>query len=289
MAALNVLILRNQLAMPPSVFQVSAEELLQKLNNLLLDLHASALEAEDARSQQLRQSLMSYLELLPGLGGEVVADVRFTGPKEFELKLELFVFQLLDIALVHGWLVSEEDPAAFAAAAPFSASALERRVADAPEESSAARDFFVSSSPSQLTLEGIIRLHDALQDRELAVLYRHGQFRTLLKHRDELYLLCGGSEHFYSHVVWERLVAKDAEILFFDETFRALHEQSGSAQARGSASDEASLVAAAAAEVQRGTAEKTCSECGAVSRFPTPAPGELGPANCASCGSAFEI
>mmetsp|Transcript_109704 Transcript_109704/g.349823 ORF Transcript_109704/g.349823 Transcript_109704/m.349823 type:complete len:103 (+) Transcript_109704:187-495(+) len=61
--------------------------------------------------------------------------------------MELFVFDLLDIALVHGWLVSEEDAAAFAAVAPHSAQALRAGAGGAAAQE------FLERSEDQLTLE----------------------------------------------------------------------------------------------------------------------------------------
>jgi hypothetical protein len=59
--------------------------------------------------------------LLPGLAQAAVADVRFTRIHDFEYRAESVVFDLLDVFLVHGWLVDPAEPAAGAdarAAAP---------------------------------------------------------------------------------------------------------------------------------------------------------------------------
>jgi hypothetical protein len=48
---------------------------------------------------------------------------------------------------------------------------------------------FLESSPSQLTFEGLFKIHAALAEGELAVLFRNNHFSTVVKRRDNLYAL----------------------------------------------------------------------------------------------------
>jgi len=55
------------------------------------------------------QHISDAIRLLPKLQVGLDVNVKFHGVREFEYTLDNVVFDMLDINMVHGWLVDEED------------------------------------------------------------------------------------------------------------------------------------------------------------------------------------
>merc|ERR1719389_1227430 len=94
------------------------------VSNLLFDANASAAAGgtmsdgsspQAARAANVRENLSSCLEVLPRLNVGLDVNCKFAGVSEFEYTKELAVFDLLDIGLFHGWVVSKQDQKAFEA------------------------------------------------------------------------------------------------------------------------------------------------------------------------------
>merc|ERR1712137_170416 len=78
---------------------------------------------------------------------------------------------------------------------------------------------FMDSFASQLSYEGLLTLHGAVRERELAVFYRNSHFSALLKYNAKLYLLCTDIAFADSNLVWERLDEVDGDTCYCDSNF----------------------------------------------------------------------
>lgn len=67
-------------------------------------------------------------------------------------------------------------------------------------------NWLFSEAPSQLTYQGIVELHEKMQEAELGVFFRNNHFNTISKHEGNLYLLVTdvGFQH-KKNIVWELL------------------------------------------------------------------------------------
>jgi hypothetical protein len=228
---------------------------------------------------------------------------KFAGAQEFEYTKELAVFDLLDIGLYHGWVVSKQDEKAFAAFGHLSYNQIvEKLIAfeeaqqsivdasgkkaeaatsgstgEAPEAgeapSSSSRPGSPNVSPevfktindgmvikefldrtaSQLSYEGLLALHEAVRERELAVFFRNSHFSAMMKYRGDLYLLCTDIAFATSHLVWERLDEVDGDTSYCDADFKE----------NTAGSDEAAALAAAAAAQEAEASGADASACAA--------------------------
>jgi len=316
LAVCNVLLLRNQIALPRDHSSITWQEVLEKVVAALVHWHALHVDSE------VQGRLDTAMDVLQSFKAGLDLDCRFSGPTAFEPQRELCVFELLDISLTHGWVVSPLDMDAFAIVGQASHSTLRQRLADFDvmqqrlvgddggalqaegldlvledirviEEAPVMRDFLDRSS-SQLTYEGIIRLHESLSEREVAVFVRSSHFRTLLRSGDELYLLCDG-DLLSAGVVWERLAAADDDAAYLGAEFQALHaprqDVAGAApgpRARGPRA----AVAADLGEQQgaaEGLAEQPCRRCGVVNQFQAPVCGLSSMMRCGACGEVQPV
>lgn len=226
LAACNVLLLRNQLKLPENTSSISFHVLLRHLSNYLLDINDRA-----SGNANMQHAVSSCIELLPKLNEGLDVNVRFTGCREFEYTRELSIFDLVDISLLHGWLVSPDDGDLYEVLKAHSYNTITEALVQVGETGSAAGtnlpsketaeqiwDFFDRTS-SQLTYDGLIGLHSAMKDRELAVLYRNMHFSTLFRKGDSLYSLCTDVGFLDTGVVWEQLDVVDGDTVYLNADF----------------------------------------------------------------------
>lgn len=249
LAICNILLLRNQLAIPRSARWISFHALLEMVSNRLFDANAtdtSGGASTSSRAANVRENLSSCLEILPRLNVGLDVNCKFAGPSDFEYTQELAVFDMLDIALFHGWIVSSQDQKAFAAFAHLSYNQVVERLiafeeaqqqvagiessasqAPVPDEDAAStiesglliKDF-LDRTASQLSYEGLLALHEVVRERQLAVFFRNSHFSAMLKYKGDLYLLCTDISFAYSHIVWERLDEVDGDTSYCDSEFK---------------------------------------------------------------------
>lgn len=122
LAICNVLLLRNQLNIPRDLRYIDFDQLVEMVSNRLFDANSASSggDSNSSRAANVQQHLSSCLEVLPRLNVGLDVNCRFSGPTEFEFTQELSVFDLLDINLFHGWVVSHQDENACAAFAHLS-------------------------------------------------------------------------------------------------------------------------------------------------------------------------
>jgi len=316
LAMCNVLLLRNQLALPAGQKKITSQDLISKVVSLLINLNATAFEGDDPRSAETLQSVDVAIDILPALSLGLDLNYKFSGPMDFEHKRELCIFELLEVTIAHGWVVSPLDLEAYSIVSQYSFNSMRQRLADFDEvrqrlmDESGAENLgelgnilndiqvmeevpiirdFLDRSALQLTFEGIIRLHESMGDRELAVFYRNYSFGALLKNKDELYLLCTDVGLLDTGVVWERLAAADSDTAYLDTNFRPPGQgpRGGAARLPGAPARGLRVEVADGGQEggQAGISEVICQRCGIINQFPSPAPGQSMPSmRCGACG-----
>ncbi|CAI5468843.1 unnamed protein product [Closterium sp. Yama58-4] len=124
----NVLLLRNAISLRPSATEISQSDLLSLVAHRLLDSN-TGMEGRSAEYISNRQqNVADCMALLPRLATGIDVNVRFTGIHAFEFTPETAIFDLLDISLVHGWLVDAQDSATAAAVGSLSYNSIVERL-----------------------------------------------------------------------------------------------------------------------------------------------------------------
>mmetsp|Transcript_126052 Transcript_126052/g.362582 ORF Transcript_126052/g.362582 Transcript_126052/m.362582 type:complete len:379 (+) Transcript_126052:46-1182(+) len=256
LAICNVLLLRNQLSISNDTRYISFNELIDMVSSWLFDANAAA-SAGDG-SADVRESLDSCLEVLPRLNVGLDVNCKFSGPSDFEYTRELAIFDLCDINLFHGWLVSKQDERAHKVFGHLSYNQVvekliamqEVQTADGAEgdpakatereqvvEEGLLIQEFLDRTASQLSYDGLLALHETVRERQLGVFFRNSHFNTIMKYEGDLYLLCTDIAFAHTHVVWEKLDEVDGDTSYCDANFNV----------NGAGSDEAAALAAAQA------------------------------------------
>jgi len=238
LSILNVLLLQRKLALPDGCEVISAEQLLEYLGDLLLNLPSPKVPSPSTASKSnttttvldFQHNMNDAIAVLPKLHTGLDVNVKFTGVSHFEYTPECIIFDLLGIHLYHGWLVDPQHEEQALAVGEKSYNQLVEAViaansgqaeGEAPLALVAAQ--FLEDSASQLTYHGLCELSATLKEDQLVVFFRNNHFSTLYKNRGELFLLVT-DQGFLSQesIVWETLGNIEGDTEFVDGSFKSV-------------------------------------------------------------------
>lgn len=250
LAICNVLLLRNVLKINPDLRYVTFMELVQMVSDWLFEANSKDSGGDSSRAANLRESLNSCLEVLPKLNVGLDVNCRFGGVADFEYTQETTVFDMLDIALFHGWIIAKEDTQSHEVLGNLSYNQVVERLIAYEELQQKLRDDggnggetspgtgrlledgllikeFLDRTQTQISQEGLVALQQAVRERQLAVFFRNSHFNTMLKFDGQLYLLCTDIAFSSSEVVWERFDKVDGDTDYVDAEFRSGQQAAG--------------------------------------------------------------
>ena len=222
---------------------VTLEVLLQAVAGYALSLDTAWASTPEQRAS-LEMQLGETLAALPALANGLDVNPRFTGPGAFELTSATALMDVLNIRMMHAWVV---DPQADARARgalgsiTFNAATILGLAADATAASGTANaaaaadrativDEWLMRTASQITPHGVACLWTELQHNELAVFYRSGHFSVVYKpsasspHGGALLTLITDAGYASTSAAWETLsgdVTSGTNVIL-DEHFRPL-------------------------------------------------------------------
>ena len=239
LAICNVLLFNGVLTLPEDMTQVSFEALIEELGNLIVDKNKAA--EEDG---PLRDSLNKSVSLLGSLNKGLTVNVKFTSIYGFEYTEEMSVFEMLDVHVYHGWLVSEDDMASFPYISPLSYNEAIEKVTECEEikarvlESGEPDQFadkkellqegeaiatWLDHTSNQLTSDGIISLNSHMSNGDLAVLFRNNHFSVIHKWENRLFSLVTDIGFRRTGIMWESLDQLDGDTTYFNAKFEVLN------------------------------------------------------------------
>ncbi|KAA6427861.1 MAG: NF-E2 inducible, partial [Trebouxia sp. A1-2] len=117
LAIANILLLKKQIVLPEQAPDVSQSRLVSLVAGHLLDANDEQKVGKGLPEEykaNLRKNVADAFGILSKLTTGIDVNVRFHDVKGFEFTDEIAIFDLMDISLVHGWLVDPEDTAAAA-------------------------------------------------------------------------------------------------------------------------------------------------------------------------------
>eukprot|EP00741_Cyanophora_paradoxa_P017170 tig00020960_g16582.t1 len=129
LAVANVLLLRGVLSIHGDVAFISHDELLSLVGeHLLVSNNVDRIQDPERRENQ-RANLQDVISnVLPKLASGLDVNVKFNSIKGFELTAETMIFDLLDVNLVHGWLVDPQETDRARLVLPLSYNQLVERI-----------------------------------------------------------------------------------------------------------------------------------------------------------------
>jgi hypothetical protein len=137
------------------------------------------------------------------------------------------VFDLLEIPLVHGWIVDPQLKEA-EVIGTSSYNQLQEKLLALQEIQARGDDSeeleliskFLNESASQLTFEGLRRLHDDLLEGTIGVLFRNNHFSTIYKYQGCIYALATDEGFIHEPlIIWERFNNISGNTSYCDSAF----------------------------------------------------------------------
>jgi hypothetical protein len=225
LAIANQLLLVNAISLPDFQEDITLNNLVSIVAGKLIDSNPIDEASPDAENK--RKALDDVIQILPSLGSGLDVNVQFSGVDKFEFDRNIAIFDMLGIALYHGWVIDPQDEV-FRSLITLAYNTLiervvnydvkfgndEAKIAEAMDDPVLGQlvvdgelaQRFLSSSASQLTYPGLAMLHEKVKEREVCVFFRNNHFSTMYKHEGQLYLLCTDAGFkARSAVAWERL------------------------------------------------------------------------------------
>ncbi|XP_062921818.1 ubiquitin carboxyl-terminal hydrolase MINDY-2 isoform X4 [Mobula hypostoma] len=272
LAIMNVLLLAWKIKLPPMIEIITAEQLMEYLGDYILD--AKPKEITDAQRLNYEQNMSDAMCILHKLQTGLDVNVKFTGVRIFEYTPECIVFDLLDIALYHGWLVDPQNADLVKAVGMCSYNQLVEKIIFCKQSENSelvsegyVAEQFLNNSATQLTYHGLCELISTVEEGELCVFFRNNHFSTMTKYKDYLMALSLQQEQQSQDLTWEQIPEgiSDLELakkLQEEEDRRAsqyYHEQEQAAVAQ-SQEGQQSQAAATAGKQSGGTERKQRKE-----------------------------
>ncbi|XP_039978071.1 ubiquitin carboxyl-terminal hydrolase MINDY-1 [Xiphias gladius] len=231
LAIMNTLFLRWKAKLPAQTEVVTTEDLMAHLGECVLSV--TPREKADGMELNFQQNMSDAMAVLPKLSTGLDVNVRFTGVTDFEYTPECIVFDLLDIALYHGWLVDPQSPEMVAAVGKLSYNQLVEKIIDYKHSADSSRvseglvaEQFLESTATQLSYHGLCELNTTAKEGEISVFFRNNHFSTMIKHKGHLYLLVTDQGFLQEEgLVWESLHNVEGDGNFCDSDFRLCHQR----------------------------------------------------------------
>ncbi|CAF0994833.1 unnamed protein product [Didymodactylos carnosus] len=221
-AIMNVLLLKRHIHINHQQTSfISAKTVLEYLANYLFEQQQQQKRSEDDYDANYAQNVNDALNVLRHMDTGLNVNVRFNGIQKFEFTRECAIFDLLNIELMHGWLID-----------PVKERELYDLIGDKGYNEVIERyrcpltERFRRENPTQLTDYGLKRLEETLKDNQLVVLFHNNHFSTLYKFNHRLFLLVTDQGFIdQTNVVWETLDNTRGNSLMCDGQFRNYRER----------------------------------------------------------------
>ncbi|KAM9494706.1 ubiquitin carboxyl-terminal hydrolase MINDY-1 isoform 2-T4 [Clarias gariepinus] len=235
LAIMNVLFLRWKAKLPAQTEVITIEELMAHLGECVLSIKPR--EKAEGMELNFQQNMSDAMAVLPKLSTGLDVNVRFTGVSDFEYTPECIVFDLLNIPLYHGWLVDPQSPEMASAVGKLSYNQLVEKIIIYKHSTDSSQvsegliaEQFLESTATQLSYHGLCELNTTAKEGELCVFFRNNHFSTMIKHKDNLYLLVTDQGFLQEDtMVWESLHNVEGDGNFCDSEFRLCHPSQKSA------------------------------------------------------------
>ncbi|KAL6939435.1 hypothetical protein ACO0RG_003272 [Hanseniaspora osmophila] len=220
---------------------ISLQDLVSVLCEAALHLHALEEESEGANPLDIHSLQQKLLSMNNGL----MVDPKFDGNFRADASEDLFVFNIFQVSLVHGWCVEPvfDDPQS-SILLKYSYEQAQQVLMEAYQLNSEANNVastdpnyearkyqvnkeagyikpFLARTVRQMTDYGLKHMNDILFDEDYVIFFRNDHFQTLYKQNGELFTLVSDAGYKKeSQIVWQSLKSVNgSEDQFFDGNF----------------------------------------------------------------------
>lgn len=228
-AIANVLLLRGDMAFSSDLAIISLDSLVEQVGNQVFSFF------EKSSHRLSPENMTAILNVLPNLAHGLDVNVSFNGVDKMEYTEQIALFDALNVPLLHGWVFDPFDRELAETIGNLTynhmvymlveyrslVDKIQNRLRHSSQDEISSTlnekdrkllrdgrifDRFMKQTASQLTEQGLLKLHDFLQDRQLFVFFRNNHFSTMFYYQNQLFVLVtdlGYQDQ--PHVIWELL------------------------------------------------------------------------------------
>mmetsp|Transcript_12255 Transcript_12255/g.16948 ORF Transcript_12255/g.16948 Transcript_12255/m.16948 type:complete len:453 (+) Transcript_12255:2008-3366(+) len=250
-AIANILALRGWLTLESKNDRVTVDKLVSLIGDFIKSQQGKVSDDEKKATEEV-------IKEMPKLQYGLDVNFKFDSCDSFEKTSKSRIFDLLQIRMLHGWLVPPNSKASEVIGSythddiTFQLAHLKERLeghvsttpADKPSLSNSNSGLnaeekmrkltpeegliieeFLQNTSHQLTEHGIQKLLEAVQEDEYVIFFRNNHFSTLIKHGNKLFNLVTdiGYER-ERNIVWDLLASVDGNSQFYTGEFRSTED-----------------------------------------------------------------
>ncbi|KAK7088863.1 hypothetical protein V1264_024945 [Littorina saxatilis] len=193
LAIVNVLLLKGKVRLASIVEMITSEQLMAHLGECVVESKPKNLD--ETHRANYEQNMQDAMDMMHKLQTGLDVNVKFTGVSDFEYTSECIIFDLLQLALYHGWLVDPQNEEEVKAVGKCSYNQLVEKIiqykqSDKEEmvREALIAEQFLDRTAAQLTYHGLCELSSTVKEQELCVFFRNNHFNTLLRHNNTMRL-----------------------------------------------------------------------------------------------------
>ncbi|GMT24177.1 hypothetical protein PFISCL1PPCAC_15474 [Pristionchus fissidentatus] len=178
-AVVNGLVLQGRFAFDHDEFKVSSSGVLGAIADKIL----KEMEKRTESSETIHANVEAALETLQKCSKGLDVNIRFGKVDDFEFTESQALFDILGLKLFHGWIADE------GILSVIGNRAYNEITIFATEDTNEARLIkeWLDSNGTQLTFDGIFKLHESLKEGGVAILFRNNHFTTITMHNNTIH------------------------------------------------------------------------------------------------------
>eukprot|EP00484_Ammonia_sp_Unknown_P018328 CAMPEP_0197034620 /NCGR_PEP_ID=MMETSP1384-20130603/12678_1 /TAXON_ID=29189 /ORGANISM="Ammonia sp." /LENGTH=506 /DNA_ID=CAMNT_0042464569 /DNA_START=24 /DNA_END=1544 /DNA_ORIENTATION=+ len=193
----NVLLLNNDIRVNQTISSIKFSDLTYCLKDHLHKLFevnmGSKTGINESEMANAIQNIEDCIKLFPKLEEGLDINIKFSDVDHFEFTPAVAMFDSYNIRLLHGWVVDPQNTALYNLVKDRSynevvdfltsdqgADANDDEIAQNEQDKAVLREFLANSA-QQLTAHGLFRMHEVMNDNEIAIFFRNNHFAAVYK------------------------------------------------------------------------------------------------------------
>eukprot|EP01083_Nonionella_stella_P043338 116916_1 len=238
----NVLLLNNDIRVNQKISFIKFTDLTHCLKDHLHKLFevnmGSKTDVDETQMANAIKNIEDCVALFPKLEEGLDINIKFSDVTDFEFTSAIAMFDNYNIRLLHGWCVDPQQEElcpiikdkSYNEVVDFLTSDIDTDLNDAQiaaiEQQKAVVRQFLSDYQQQLTAHGLIRLHETMNENEIAIFFRNNHFSAVYKRQGHIWELVT-DEGFVDadpRITWQSLSQLSGDEEFVSNTFTRISQ-----------------------------------------------------------------
>ena len=238
----NVLLLNNDIRVNQSITRIKFSDLTHCLKDHLTKLFevniSSKSTVDETQMANAIQNIEDCVKLFPKLEQGLDINIKFSDVTDFEFTPAIAMFDSYNIRLLHGWVVDPQQIQLYHLIKDKSYNEIvdfltsendskwdDEQIAKREQEKTIIRQF-LNQYQQQLTAQGLIRMHEVMNDNEIAIFFRNNHFSAVYKRSGRIWELVTdqGIVDADGRITWQSLSQLSGDEQFVSNKFNLISQ-----------------------------------------------------------------